>query len=350
MSQVTIGPPDRVHARTDAERPADLASDRGPAIVGPEGDTTMARPFRFGIQLSTPAPGLSWGQTARKVEDLGWSTLVMPDHFEDQLAVAPALAAAAEATSTLRLGALVFGNDYRHPVMLAKETATLDVLSGGRVELGLGAGWMRTDYEKAGLPYDRPGVRIDRMLESLTVIRGLLGEGPVDFHGEYYDISALEGLPKPVQSPVPILIGGGGPRMLGIAAREADIVGVTANLRAGEVGPEAIADVVPESFDRKLEWVREAAGDRLDRIELNVLVMGAQVTDDREGALRGMGELFGMSPEVVADVPVLLIGSTAEIADTLRERRERWGFSYVVMQDHATVEAMAPVVAELTGT
>ena len=310
----------------------------------------MVRPFRFGIQLSNPAPGLTWAQTAAKVEDLGWSTLVMPDHFEDQLAVAPALAAAAEATSTLRLGALVFGNDYRHPVVLAKDTATLDVLSEGRVELGLGAGWMRTDYEKAGLPYDRPGVRIDRMLESLTVIRGLLGEGPVDFHGDYYDITGMEGMPRPVQSRVPLLIGGGGRRMLGIAAREADIVGVTANLKAGEVGADAIADVVPESFDRKLEWVRESAGDRFDDLELNVLVMSTQITDNRSAAVEGMASLFGLSTEVASDVPVLLIGSTAEIADTLRERRERWGFSYVVMQDHATVEAMAPVVAELTGT
>ena len=138
--------------------------------------------------------------------------------------------------------------------------------------------------------------------------------------------------------------------MLGIAAHEADIVGVTANLKAGEVGADAIADVVPESFDRKLEWVRESAGDRFDDLELNVLVMSTQITDNRSAAVEGMASLFGLSTEVVSEVPVLLIGSTAEIADTLRERRERWGFSYVVMQDHATVEAMAPVVAELTGT
>jgi len=293
---------------------------------------------------------MSWADTARKVEDLRWSTLVMPDHFGDQLAVGPALAAAAEATSILRLGALVFGNDYRHPVVLAKEMATLDVLSGGRMELGIGAGWMRTDYDMAGMVYDQPGVRIDRLVESLAIIRGLFSDDPLDFTGEHYTISAMDLQPKPVQSPPPVLIGGGGKRMLGLAAREADIVGVTANLRAGEVGPDAIADVTAERFDEKLGWVREAAGDRFDGLELNVLVMSAQVTDARDSAVEGTAALFGMTPETVAEVPILLIGSAAEIADTLRARRERWGFNYVIMQDHATIEALAPVVAQLSGT
>jgi probable F420-dependent oxidoreductase len=308
----------------------------------------MTHPFRFGLQITQPAAGLSWGETARKLEDTGWASLQMPDHFEDQLAVGPALAAAAEATSTLRLGALVFGNDYRHPVLLAKEMATLDVLSEGRMELGLGAGWMRTDYEAAGMSYDRPGQRIERMIESLTIIRGLFEDKPVDFVGEHYTITGLNGLPKPIQSPPPVLIGGGGKRMLSIAAREADIVGVTANLKAGEVGPDALADVTPEKFDEKVSWVREAAGDRMADIELNVLVMNVQVTDDRAGARDGMGALFGMGSDVVAATPILLLGSAGEIADDLRERRERWGFSYITVQADA-MEAMAPVVAELTG-
>lgn len=310
----------------------------------------MTRPFRFGIQLSQPAPGATWGETAKRVEDQGWSTLVMPDHFEDQLAVGPALAAAAEATSTLRLGALVFGNDYRHPVMLAKDMATLDVLSNGRMEFGLGAGWMRSDYEQAGMPYDKPGIRIDRMIESLDIIRGLFGNGPVDFSGTHYTVSGLEGLPKPVQSPPPVLIGGGGKRMLGIAAREADIVGVTANLRAGAVGADAIADVTAERFDEKLGWVREAAGERFENLELQVLVMSAQVTGDRTGALQGTAALFAMEPEVVAEAPILLIGSTEEMVETLQARRDRWGFSYVVAQGHETIDALAPVVAALSGT
>jgi probable F420-dependent oxidoreductase len=310
----------------------------------------MSKPFRFGIQLSAPAPELSWGDTARKLEDTGWSTLVMPDHFADQLAVAPALAVAAEATSTLRLGALVFGNDYRHPVVLAKEMATLDVLSEGRMEFGLGAGWMRTDYEMAGMTYNRPGLRIDRMLESLEIIRGLFGEGPVDFRGEHYTISAMEGFPKPVQSPPPLLIGGGGKRVLGIAGREADIVGVTANLKAGEVGPDALADTTAEKFDEKLDWVSEAAGTRFDDIELQVLVMSTQLTDDRTAAIEGTAALFGVTPEAVAAMPILLIGSAGEIAETLIERRERWGFSYIVVQDAASMDALAPVIDQLAGT
>jgi len=300
--------------------------------------------------LSQPEPGSSWGDTARKVEDLGWSTLVMPDHFEDQLAPALALAAAAEATSTLRLGALVFGNDYRHPVMLAKEMATLDVLSDGRMEFGLGAGWMRTDYDKAGMPYDRPGLRIERLLESLEIVRGLFGDGPVDFDGDHYNITGMEGWPKPVQSPPPVLIGGGGKRMLGIAAREADIVGVNANMRSGEVGADVIADITAERFDEKLGWVRAAAEERFDDIELNVFVISTQVTDQATKAIEDTAAMFGVDAESVAATPIMLIGSTGEIVEMLQARRERWGFSYIIAQDHDAVEALAPVVAELSGT
>lgn len=309
----------------------------------------MPHPFRFGVQLVLPLPGATWGETARQVEDAGFSTLVMPDHFEDQLAVVPALAAAAEATTTLRLGALVFGNDYRHPVMLAKDMASLDVLSDGRMEFGIGAGWMRTDYEAAGMEYERPGIRIDRMLESIEIIRGLLGPDPVDFEGEHYTIRNMNGLPKPVQSPPPLLIGGGGKRMLSIAGREADIVAITANLKAGAVGPDVVADLGPEKFDEKLEWVRAAAGDRMDDIELNCLVMSTQLTEDRQAALEGTGAMFGMDAEAVGQTPILLIGSPGEIIEQLRERRERWGFSYIVVQGMETVEALRPVVAELAG-
>ncbi|MDG2026132.1 MAG: TIGR03621 family F420-dependent LLM class oxidoreductase [Acidimicrobiales bacterium] len=310
----------------------------------------MTRPFRFGVQIVHPESGLSWAETARRVEDAGFSTLVMPDHFEDQLAVGPALAVAAEATTDLRVGALVFGNDYRHPVILAKEMASVDVLSSGRMEFGIGAGWMRTDYIAAGMDYERPGLRIERMVEAIEIIRGLMGPDPVNFAGEHYTITAMNGLPKPIQSPPPLLIGGGGKRMLTIAAQQADIVGVTANLRAGEVGPDAVDDLSPEKFDEKLEWVRAAAGDRMDDIELNCLVMSTQITDDRQAALDGTGAMFGMDAETVGQTPILLIGSTDQIADHLRERRERWGFSYIIVQSMETVEALRPVVAELAGT
>ncbi len=314
----------------------------------------MTHPFRFGVELKGPLPGLTWPQTAKKVEDLGFSNLVMPDHFDEQLAVGPGLAAAAAATTTLRLSAFVYGNDYRHPVMVAKEVATLDILSGGRMDLGLGAGWKRVDYDGAGMDYDPPGVRIDRMVESLHIIRALFEDGPVTFEGEHFTIRGLEGLPKPVQSPVPVAIGGGGRRMLTLAGRHADIVGVNANLRSGEIGLDAMNDVLgADRFDAKLEWVRQAAGDRFDQLVLNVLIASWQITGGGKAtteAIEATAAMFGQPPEVVADVPLLLIGSPAEIADTLRQRRERWGFSYMILgAANADVEAFAPVIAELDG-
>ncbi|MCE2511355.1 MAG: TIGR03621 family F420-dependent LLM class oxidoreductase [Acidimicrobiia bacterium] len=314
----------------------------------------MTNPFRFGVEMKTPLPGLTWAQSAQKLEDLGYSTLVVPDHFDDQYAVGPALAAAAAATTTLRLSALVYGNDYRHPVLVAKEVATLDILSGGRMDLGLGAGWKRVDYEEAGLPYDRPGVRIDRMVESLQIIKGLLAEGPVTFEGEHYTIRGLDGLPKPVQSPVPVVIGGGGRRMLSLAARHADIVGVNANLRSGEIGLDAMNDVLgADRFDLKLEWVRDAAGDRFDQLELNVLLASTQITGGGRAtteALEATAGMFSLPGETVGEVPMLLIGSPTEIADTLRRRRERWGFTYMVLQgDNSDLAGFAAVISELDG-
>ena len=313
----------------------------------------MTHPFRFGAEVRLPLPGLTWAQTAQRVEGLGYSNLVVPDHFQDEFAPGPALAAAAAATTTLRLGAHVYGNDYRHPVMLAKETATLDVLSNGRMDLGMGAGWMRSDYEEAGLDYDRPGVRIDRLIESLHIVRGLLGDGPVTFEGDHYTIRGMEGLPKPVQSPVPLVIGGGGRRMLSLAARHADIVGVNANLRSGEIGIDAINDVMPARFDEKLGWVRDAAGDRFGDLELNVLVASVQFTEGgraTSAAIEATAAMFDKAVEEVADSPLLLIGSAAEMAETLRQRRQRWGFNYIVLQtENCDLAAFADVISELDG-
>ncbi|MEY2456691.1 MAG: hypothetical protein QOK06_1785, partial [Acidimicrobiaceae bacterium] len=201
-----------------------------------------ARTFRFGVQCSSP-PAVSagsWAALARRCEELGYATLTVADHFDDQLAPVPAIMAAADATTTLRVGALVFGNDYRHPVVLAKEAATLDVLSGGRFELGLGAGWMSSDYERAGMTLDRPGVRIDRMVEALEVITRLWADEPCSFRGEHYAVEGLDGLPKPVQRPrPPILIGGGGRRVLTVAAEWADIIGINFALAKGVIDASA---------------------------------------------------------------------------------------------------------------
>lgn len=309
--------------------------------------TARARPFRFGIQLATPLPGLSWADTARQVESLGFSTLFIPDHFGDQLAPISALSVAAAVTTELKVGALVFDNDYRHPVTLAKEMATLDVLSDGRVELGLGAGWMKTDYEQSGIAYDRPGIRIDRMIEAISVIRGCHAAGPFDFSGEHYEITGYDAQPLPV-GPMPLLLGGGGPRMLKYCAQEAEIVGINANMKAGEIGPDAVLDLAAESIDRKLEWVRNAAGDRFAEIELSMMAMTTP-TDDRDGTISGIAELFGAERSLIEETPILLIGSTSSMIEDLQARRERWQLSYIVVSNCTELDAISPVISELAG-
>lgn len=310
----------------------------------------MSSPFRFGVQATGPADATGWADQARRVESLGYSTITMPDHFTDQLAPMPALAAAAGATSTLRVGALVFDNDYKHPVVLAKELATLDVLSGGRVEIGLGAGWMATDYEQTGMPYDRAGVRIDRFVEGLAVLKGAMAEGPFSFTGEHYTITDYDGLPLPIQRPhPPILIGGGGPRVLKIAAREADIIGINGTLTAGVIGPEAISTMTRAAVVERVELVREAAADRLDDIELNIRAFFVSVTDDRAAMLADVAGLIGVEEEMISASPFALIGSTAGIIEDLHRRREEMGFSYVIVGGD-DIDAFAPVVAALAGT
>ena len=310
----------------------------------------MAHPFRFGLQLSSAAGAAEWRRVARDAEALGYSTLFVPDHFDDQFGPLVALTVAAEATSTLRVGALVLGNDYRHPVVVAKELATLDVLSGGRLEVGLGAGWMTSDYEASGIVLDPPATRIARMAESLEVITALWSGEPVTFSGAHYRITGLTGTPRPVQRPhPPIIVGGGGRRVLSLAARCADIVGVNPSLAAGAVGPEVVATTTAEHYDERVAWVREAAGDRADELELQCLTFLVQVVDDREVAIAGLAELFSFDPAVVARSPVALVGTVEEIVATLEERRRRFGFSYVVVHE-AEMEAFAPVVAALAGT
>jgi len=194
------------------------------------------RPFRFGVIAPKCGSGKELTEWARKAEALGYSTLFVPDHFiEHDLAPTVALAHVAAVTESLRVGPLVLGNDYKHPVVLAREMATIDLLSAGRLELGIGAGWMTADYEKAGMPLDRPGVRIARLAESITILKGLFAPGPFTFHGEHYRVTDLDGMPKPPQgADLPFLIGGGGKKILGLAAREAKIVGMNANLKTGE--------------------------------------------------------------------------------------------------------------------
>jgi probable F420-dependent oxidoreductase len=310
----------------------------------------MARPFRFAAQIDGAPTAKAWAERARQAEDLGYSCLTMPDHFGDQLAPVPALMAAADATTTLRIGTLVFDNDYKHPLVLAKEAATLDLLSDGRLELGLGAGWMKTDYQQSGMPYDPPAVRVDRFEEAVAVMKGLMSDGPFSFAGQHYTISEHDGLPKPIQRPhPPIIIGGGGKRVLSIAARHADIISVNPNLREGLGGVETAPDTVPSMTTRKIEWIREAAGDRFESIELNVLVGFCLVTDDATKIAAGMAGAFGVSAEEALHVPICLVGTVDWMVDELRRRRDEWGFSYVGV-DGGSWEAFAPVVSRLAGT
>jgi probable F420-dependent oxidoreductase len=314
----------------------------------------MAHPrrFRFAAQLSFPpaANAESWAAQARRAEDLGYSTLLMPDHFGEQLAPVPALVAAADATRSLRVGTLVFDNDYRHPLVLAKEAATIDLLSGGRLELGFGAGWMRTDYDQSGIAYDAPGVRVDRFAEAVTIVKGLLSaDGPYSYAGRHYTISEHTPTPRPVQQPrPPLIIGGGGRRVLSIAGREADIVSINVDLREGTGGAETAPNASPESTRQKIGWVRDAAGTRFDDLELNTLIGFAMITDEPEKVLDAMAPHFAIGPEEAGHVPLALVGTTKQMADELRWRRDEYGISYYSIEASCW-EALGPVVSELAG-
>jgi probable F420-dependent oxidoreductase len=309
------------------------------------------RKFRFGVQTGGAESAKEWREKARKIEALGYSTLVMPDHFVDTpFAPMAGIAMAAEATTTLRVGTLVLGNDYKHPAVVAKEFATIDVISGGRLEAGIGAGWMRADYEELGLRYDRPGVRIDRLEEALAVVKGAWGPEPFSFDGEHYKVTGYNGIPKPVQQPhPPILVGGGGRKLLTLAAREADIIGFTPSARAGEITTEQARETLPASWKQKFEWVRDAAGDRFDDVELQIRYFFAAISDDRRGLAEAAAPAFGITTDEALDSGVALVGTVDECCDLLVRRREEWGVSYVVLGDDQ-YEAFAPVVARLAGT
>ena len=306
------------------------------------------RGFRFGVQVSKETTAKGWAELARRTEAAGYEVLTMPDHFTDQLAPIPALMAAASATTTLRVGALVFDNDYKHPVVLAKELATIDLLSEGRLEIGLGEGWMISDYEEAGMPYDSPKVRIDRFIEGVAVIRGAMADGAFSFSGDHYTITNYNGQPKPIQARPPLLIGGGGKRVLSYAAREADIIGINGTMTAGVVGPEALATMTAESVDEKVAIVAAAGAHRLNDIEMNIRTFFVKVTNDRAATVEGISSMFGVSADMINASPFALIGSVEECIEQLLERRERWGFSYTIVGGE-NIDECAPIVAALRG-
>ncbi|MDH3752455.1 MAG: TIGR03621 family F420-dependent LLM class oxidoreductase [Acidimicrobiia bacterium] len=310
----------------------------------------MPRPFRFSLAASSISDADTFVETARKVEDLGYSSIAMADHLDDQLAPLIALTAAADATTELRLTSLVLANDYRHPAMVAKEAATLDQISDGRLELGLGAGWMISDYERAGLTYDRPGVRIARLAESVAIIKGLFGPDPVHHDGVHYTIAGLTGTPRPTQTPhPPLMIAGGGRKVLTLAARQAAIIGINPGLAAGVIDERAGRSATPSATDQKLAWIREAAGERFEHLELQTRVHVAAITDDRDGVALALGPALGIEPDEAIESPHALVGTVDECVETLQMWRERWGISYIGWGADAC-ETMAPVVARLAGT
>lgn len=313
--------------------------------------TTHPHPFRFGIQCSSPpeATRTAWTALARRLEDIGVHRMTVSDHLDDQLAPIAALMAAADATTSLRIGSMVLCNDYRHPAVMAKEAATLDVLSDGRFELGLGAGWMTTDYQHVGLAFDPAPVRIERLEEAIAVVQGLFSEGPCTFAGQHYRIDGLPGSPKPLQSPLPLMVGGGGRKVLELAGRHADIVGLNPRLPGGVIDASVGPDATAAATERKIGWIRAAAGDHFDALELQTRIHFVGVTDDREAMADAVAEGFGLSPDEALDSPHALCGTVEEIAEDLVARRERFGISGIGLS-LGDLDALEPVITRLAGT
>ncbi len=310
--------------------------------------TNEVRPFRFGFTTASAGSKREWTDKARKLEALGYSTITVPDHFPDRLATVPALMSAADATQTLRVSSWVFCNDFRHPALLYKEAATIDLFSDGRFELGIGAGWLKSEYEMTNIPFDPPGVRVSRLEETVRIVKGLASGEPFEFTGDHYRIAGLAGAPLPIQKPhPPIYLGGGGKRLLTFAAREADIVGYCAKALPG--GGLDHLEIKAEALERKVEWVRTAAGSSRDP-ECNILIYVFEITDNRRAAAeRIAGNFPGLTPDDLLTSPHALIGTPEQMAEDLRHRRAEYGISYIVintgLEDH--IDQFAPVVGLL---
>src|ERR1051325_9397414 len=310
------------------------------------------KPFRFGVTNWHVTSRAELAEKARKIEALGYDVLNFPDHLNERIAPMPALIAAAEATSRLRVGTNVLNNDLRHPVMLAREAAAIDLLMDGRLQLGLGAGSIKSEYDESGLRFDRGRVRVARLAEAVRVIKRLLQGEKVTFSGQHYQVAGHIIAPLPIQKPhPPILIGGNGPQLLTLAAREADIVGFSGiTFRKGGAAPPDVSAWRASAMDERVKLVREAAGEeRFARLELNALVQRVVVSQDRRGAAEELAQRW---PELSADdllqSPYLLIGTTDQIIEQLQAMRQRWGISHYVVHE-PYLDDFAPVVARLAG-
>jgi probable F420-dependent oxidoreductase len=305
--------------------------------------------IRFVAQLAADTSGTAWADRCRRVEAQGYAGLSLADHFGAGFSPTVALAAAAMVTERVTLGTNVLANDFRHPAMLAKELATIDVLSGGRVVAGIGAGWMTEDYETSGIGFDRPGVRIDRLIEAVTVLRGLWADGPFSFAGAHYRVTRLDGRPVPVRpGGIPVLMGGGARRMLTEAGRHADVVGIGLDNRAGVQGVGAGRSATAAATREKLAWIREGASDRPVPPPVSVRVLMVEVTTDRWAAATQLGRALGLDADEVLDSPHALVGSPVEIADDLRRRGDEYGFAEYVLSQ-TVLDDLAPVVEMLAG-
>ncbi len=320
----------------------------------------MAREFRFAVQSYSADSGAEWRETATTAETLGYSCLHLADHYlgpgpaleatrhpVQSIAAVPAMAMAAEATSTIKVGCRVFCIDYRPAVILAKEAATIDLLSDGRLELGIGAGWLGGEYEAMGLTMDRAGTRISRLEEYVEVIKAHFSGEPIDVEGDHVSVHGFSGVPARDPAP-PIMIGGGAKRVLGIAGREADIVSFNFDNSSGKIGPGVPTSTADHMAD-KLAWVQAGAGDRFDELELELGGYFTTVTDDAAQTAAAMAAMFGLTPEQMMEHPHALIGSVDAICDELVRRRELWGVSYWTI-GASNMAAFAPVVERLAGT
>jgi probable F420-dependent oxidoreductase len=297
-----------------------------------------ARRFRFGAEMMEPFAGMSWPDSARRLESLGFSTLVVPDHFHEGLGPITAMATAAMATTTLKVAPMVFNTDLRHPAVMAREFASIDVLSQGRLEVGLGAGYNPLDYRRSGIPMDPPNVRVDRLIEHAMVLRALWAASPARFTGTHYRIDDLDGTPKPfTPGGPPILIAGGGRRMLRF------------NVALPSAPDQASAgDALPASIDAKFAQIRLDAGARFDDLEFSAWLSVCQVTDDASAVGQRLSARFGAPANEVLDSPLILAGTIDEMIDRLEQRRARWGYSYSVVQQQS-IDEFSPVVAAMTG-
>ncbi len=308
------------------------------------------KPFRFGINARDARSRAEWQDKARKIEALGYSVLLVPDHLAAMLSTIPAVVSAADATASLRIGTNVLNNDLRHPVLLAREAATIDMLTDGRLELGLGAGYVRAEYDQAGLRFDRGGIRVGRLAESVTIIKGLLGGGEVTFAGEHYRVTGHKIYPLPVQQPhPPIIIGGNGLRLLALAAKEANTVNLTGITFTQGGTVHDMSGWKVAGIDERMRVVREAAGPRFDRLELSAQIQRVIVTENRRGTAEELQKTWKqLSVEEILEAPFVLLGTVDEMVEALQARRDRWGISFFVTFEQF-LATLAPVVARLAG-